>query len=119
MSLLMPCVSQVTYRFPAVSLLIAPSIHYSPSDIVPAVSGSVCVPAVTDGVDLYQAFGLVDAVYDPVGPAPGRVEAVERLVQRLACPVRVHGDRPLNCLHRGSSHLQGKVLADVAAGLSG
>ena len=49
-------------------------------DSQPAVSGPVRVAAVADGVDLHLVLGLVDAVDDPVGPAPGRVEAVERLV---------------------------------------
>src|SRR6266496_5623781 len=95
------------------------AVRASPAARQLAVSGPVRVAAMADGVDLYLVLGLVDAVDDPVGPPPGRVEAVERLVQRLACPVGVHGDRPLDCLQRGSSYLQGEVLANVAAGLAG
>lgn len=42
--------------------------------------GPVRVAAVADGVDLHLVLRFVDAVDDPVGPAPSRVEAVERLV---------------------------------------
>jgi hypothetical protein len=47
------------------------------------------------------------------------VVAVEWLVQWLARPVGIHGNRTVDRLHSGKSDLQGKVFPDIAPGPRG
>lgn len=77
-------------------------------------STSIGVASVSDRVNLNLVLGLIDPVDNPVRAATCRVVAVER----LACSVRVDGDRSLDRLDGGSGHLKGQVLVDVAASLA-
>src|ERR1700722_4842305 len=70
-------------------------------------------------VDLDLVLGLVDAVNHPIGSASGGVVAVKWLIQWLARPIGVRGDRAVDCFHCGEGDFQGKVLPDVAPGLAG
>ena len=81
--------------------------------------GAAGISPVTDGVDLHSALVLVDAVNDPVGPAPRGVVAVEGLFKRLADAVRVRGQRPVDRLHGRGSDAERQVLVQVAPGLPG
>ena len=72
-----------------------------------------------DGVDLYYVLVLVDAVDDPVGPAPGGVVTVEGFLKRLANAVRACSKRSVDCLHDSGSNVKRQVLVQVAPGLPG
>jgi hypothetical protein len=74
---------------------------------------------VPDGVDLHSALVLVDAVDDPIGPAPRGVVAVERFIKWLADTVRTCSERPVDRLHGSVSDVEGQVLVQVAPGLPG
>lgn len=80
---------------------------------------TVDVSAVTDGVDLHDAFCFVDPVEDAVRATAGRMVTVERLVQRLADPARVVGDRVPDGLGGRDCYLKRQVLVQVTASLPG
>ena len=68
-------------------------------------------------MDLYGALVLVDAIDDPVGPAPRGVIAVEGFIQWLARAVRVDSERTVDRLHGSGSDIEWQVLVEVAPGL--
>ena len=72
-----------------------------------------------DGVDLYGVLVLVDAVDDPVGPAPRGVVTVKGLIKWLADAVRVCSERPVDRLHGRGSDVERRVLVQVTPGLPG
>jgi hypothetical protein len=69
---------------------------------------------VPDGVDLHSVPVLVDAVDDPVGPAPRGVATVEGFIKWLADAVGGCSDRPVDRLHGGGSDVEWQVLVRVA-----
>src|SRR3974390_3112438 len=82
-------------------------------------SGAVCVSPVPDGMDLYGALVLVDAIDDPVGPAPRGVIAVEGFIQWLARAVRVDSERSVDRLHGSGSNNKRAGFRGGGAGLAG
>lgn len=82
-------------------------------------SGSAGISSVPDGVDLHGVLVLVDAVDDPVGPAPRGVVTVEGFIKWLADPVRACRERPVDRLHGSGSDLKRQILVQVAPGLPG
>src|SRR6266567_3549985 len=82
-------------------------------------SDAVGVSPVTDGVDLYGVLVLVDAVDDPVGPAPCGVVTVEGFIKWLAGAMRACGQRSVDRLHGSGSDVERQVLVQVAPGLPG
>ena len=70
-------------------------------------------------MDLYGALALVDAVDDPVGPAPRGVIAVEGFIQWLARAVRVDSERTVDRLHGSGSDIERQVLVEVVPSLPG
>jgi len=112
-----PCFTiECSLQLDAASLIGAPRFYLERRGFWP---GAVGVAAMANRVDFDLVLCLVNAVDDPVGSTAGGVVAVEWLVQRLACPVGIHGDRAVDRFHGGKSDLQGEVLPDVAPGPPG
>src|ERR1700728_4830143 len=76
----------------------------------------VDVGAVVDVENVDDAEGFVDAVHDPVGPAPGTMAAGQRSEQRLANAMRGGGQSGVTELqHSGGDGLR-QPVGDRAAG---
>ena len=71
------------------------------------------------GVDLHSVLVLVNAVDDPVGPAPRGVVTIEGFIKWLADAVRAGSERPVDRLHGSGSDIKGWILVQVTPCLSG
>jgi hypothetical protein len=71
------------------------------------------------GVDLHSVLVLVNAVDDPVGPAPRGVVTIEGFIKWLPDAVRAGSERPVDRLHGSGSDIKGWILVQVTPCLSG
>jgi hypothetical protein len=76
----------------------------------------VDVAAVVNVEEMDDGGGFVDAVYDPVGSAPGSVAAGQRAEQRLADAVRIDGERGVAEVQDGRGDGLGQPLGDGPPG---
>ena len=76
----------------------------------------VDVAAVVNVEEMDDGGGFVDAVYDPVGSAPGFVAAGQRAEQRLADAVRIDGERGVAEFQDGCGDGLGQPLGDGPPG---